>query len=663
MTDTNATKTETKPKGPCIGIDLGTTYSCVGYFNPTSNSVEIIANEQGQRTTPSYVAFTSGGERLVGESAKNQASMNPKNTVYDVKRIIGRRFTDSVVQQEIKNMSYKIVQNGENPSIQVEHEGETKDYAPEQISAMVLEYMKNVAEKYLGEPVENAVVTVPAYFNDQQRQATKDAGAICKLNILRVINEPTAAAICYGLNTSETEEKRVLIFDCGGGTQDVSLLEVDGGVIQVIATSGDSHLGGEDFDKRMVDYCVKEFKTKHKHDLSGEDRALRRLKTACERAKRTLSSSTSATIEIDALFEGIDFNLSFTRARFENICSDLFQKCMTPVEQVLKDAQLSKGDVDEIVLVGGSTRVPKIQEMLQAYFNGKKLNNSVNPDEAVAYGAAVQANILSGNTTSKTEGLVLLDVCSLSLGIETSGQLMTPMIPRNSTIPTKKSQTFSTYTDNQTAVTLKILEGERKLSKDCNLLGEFMLSGIPPGPRGAPQIEVTYDLDENGILKITALEKGSGKTENLEVDSKKSQLSSDDIERMVREAEEFKEEDENKALLIEKRNSVETYAFQLKETTKDSAKLSDEEKAEVAALADKLTLWLAENENATSEELDARKEETVTESRPYMMKVHESDGTANPPPDMTDVDPSSDVNSGGGGGGGGDDGPTVEEVD
>jgi heat shock protein 1/8 len=650
--------TETKekndyPKGPCIGIDLGTTYSCVGYFNPASNSVEIIANDQGQRTTPSYVAFTDSG-RLVGEGAKNQASMNPKNTVYDVKRIIGRRFTDPVVQQELTVMPYTITQKDNNPVIQVELEGEKKEYVPEQISSMLLEYLKDVAEKYLGEEVSNAVVTVPAYFNDQQRQATKDAGVICGLNILRVINEPTAAAICYGLNSNSTEEKKVLIFDCGGGTQDVSLLELDGGVLEVLATAGDSHLGGEDLDKRLVDHCVREFRSKSKLDISENQRSLRRLKTACERAKRTLSSSTTATIEIDSLFEGTDFNTTITRARFENMCMDLFQKCMKPVDQVLKDAKLSKRDVDEIVLVGGSTRIPKIQEMLQNYFNGKTLNNSVNPDEAVAYGAAIQANILSGNTTSKTQDMVILDVCSLSLGIETGGQLMTPMIPRNTTIPTKKTQTFSTYADNQTAVTIKILEGERKLSKDCNLLGEFMLNGIPPAQRGVPQLEVTYDIDANGILKITALEKSSGKTENLEVDSKKSQLSSADIERMIREAEEFKEDDELKAGVIEKRNSMESYAFQIKDTTKDSPKLSDEEKAEIVKISESLTTWLTENESATVDEMEEKKKEIVEQTRPYMVKLHASDGTAGVP-EMPNVDEEVTENV--------DKGPMVEEVD
>lgn len=642
-----------KISGPCIGIDLGTTYSCVGYFNPNSNSVEIIANDQGQRTTPSYVAFTES-ERLVGEGAKNQAAMNPKNTIYDVKRIIGRRFDDSVVQNEIANLPYKIINKDNKPYIQVEYEGQTKEYAPEQISAMVLQHMKTIAENYLGEKVENAVVTVPAYFNDQQRQATKDAGAICKLNVLRVINEPTAASICYGLNEKTSGEKKILIFDCGGGTQDVSLLEVDSGVIEVIATSGDSHLGGEDFDNRLVQHCMREFKTKQKQDISDNKRAMRRLKTACERAKRTLSSSTKAVVEIDSLQDGIDFNTTITRARFENICSDLFQRCMAPVDKVLRDANISKSQVDEIVLVGGSTRVPKLQELLRNYFNGKTLNNSVNPDEAVAYGAAVQANILSGNTTSKTDNIVLLDVCSLSLGIETSGQIMTPMIPRNTTIPTKKTQTFSTYVDNQPAVTLKVLEGERKFSKDCNLLGEFTLHGIPPAPRGVPQIEVTYDLDANGILKITATEKGGGKTENLEIDSTKSQLSTEDIERMVREAEEYKEEDDRRAAIVETRNKLESYAYQTKNSVNESDKLDQADKDTVSSKCDEVISWLDSNSDLTKEEMEERQKELESVVNPVVAKMYAGTGGEGQMPNDFSEKYNNDNTS---------NGPTVEEVD
>lgn len=438
------------------------------------------------------------------------------------------------------------------------------------------------------------------------------------------------------------------------GTFDVSLLETDGEVFEVIATSGDSHLGGEDFDNRMVQHCMREFKLKSKQDISNNSRALRRLKAACERAKRTLSSSTTATIEIDSLQEGIDCNIQITRARFENICMDLFQKCMKPVEQVLKDSNLSKGQVDEIVLVGGSTRVPKLQELLSNFFNGKKLNNSVNPDEAVAYGAAVQANILSGNTTDVTKNIVLLDVCSLSLGIETSGQIMTPMIPRNTTIPTKKTQTFSTYADNQPAVTLKILEGERRFAKDCNLLGEFTLNGIPPAPRGTPQIEITYDLDANGILKITATDKSSGKTENLEVDSNKSQLSASDIERMVKDAEEFKEEDDRRAALVEKRNKLENLAYSSKNNTQDSDKLSDEEKETIKTKCEEVIDWLSNNTEATKEELEDKEKELTDVTAPIISKMYEDSGPPEMPPGgMEEMPENNDQTTG----------PTVEEVD
>jgi L1 cell adhesion molecule like protein len=641
------------PKGPCIGIDLGTTYSCVAFFNRKTNSVEIIANDQGQRTTPSYVAFTKQ-ERLVGDGAKNQASMNPENTLYDVKRIIGRRYDDPVVGKEVMNLPYSVLDRDNKPMIQVTQEGQEREYAPEQISAMILEYMKKTAEDYLGETVVNAVVTVPAYFNDQQRQATKDAGAICKLNVLRVINEPTAAAFCYGLNTSDKEEKKILVFDAGGGTLDVTLMDVDDGVFQVISTSGDSHLGGEDFDARMVQHCVLEYSKKNtSSDLSTNKRAMRRLKSACERAKRTLSSATKAVIEIDSLYEGNDFKVTISRAKFENMCGDLFQRCLDPVSKVISDAGISKNEVDEILLVGGSTRIPKIQAMISQLFNGKTLNNSVNPDEAVAYGAAVQANIMSGDTSKQFENVVLLDVCSLSLGIETGGCMMTPMIPRNTTIPTKKSQVFSTHSDNQPAVTLKVLEGERKMSKDCNSIGEFTLTGIPPGRRGEPQIEVTYELDANGILTITALEKSTGKTESLAVDSNKSQLSADDIERMIKEAEEHKEEDERHSLLIETRNRFENHVYQVKSTTDENKSeiLSDDEKKEILSEVDSVVTWLStdgEIGTVTIEDINTKQTSFSDFMKPYVQKQSESQSES-------ESDPV--------GGGGGGDGPSVEEVD